>query len=95
MGWRSPEAPRGQQQRGYSDRIYSERNRDLVGARVVEEAKGNEKLGFATASNVFEALQTEVALRLPRWSYLSQWWLLAYQAADDTSQQLACLGCFV
>ena len=43
-GWRSPEAPRRQQRRGYSDRT-SERSRDLVGARVVRDAKkGGEKL---------------------------------------------------
>ena len=34
VGWRSPEAPRGKQRRGYSDRT-SERNRALVGAREV------------------------------------------------------------
>ena len=60
MGWRSPEAPRGQQRRGNSDRIYSERSRDLVGARVVQvwEAKRDEKHGFATISIVFLAPQT-------------------------------------
>ena len=45
VGWRSPEAPRWQQRRGYSDRT-SERSRDLVGARVVWEAKKTEKLGL-------------------------------------------------
>ena len=44
--WRSPQAPRRQQRRGYSDRT-SERFRDLVGARrVVCEAKRDEKLGL-------------------------------------------------
>ena len=38
MDWRSFEAPRGQQRRGYSDRT-SERSRGLVGARAVWEAK--------------------------------------------------------
>ena len=45
MGWRRPKAPRGQQRRGYSDRT-SERSRHLVGARVVWEAKRDEKLGL-------------------------------------------------
>ena len=49
-GWRSPEAPRRQQQRGYSNRI-SERSRDLVGARVLFEAKRDEKLGLQRPCN--------------------------------------------
>ena len=44
-GWRSPEAPRRQQRKGYSDRT-SERSRDLVGARVDCEAKRDEKVGL-------------------------------------------------
>ena len=36
--WRSPQAPRRQQRRGCSDRT-SERSRDLVGARVVRDAR--------------------------------------------------------
>ena len=42
-GWRSPEAPRRQQRRGYRDRT-SERSRDLVGAHVGCEAKKDENL---------------------------------------------------
>ena len=45
VGWRSPEAQRGQQRRGYSDRT-STPSRDLVGARVVWEAKRGDKLGL-------------------------------------------------
>ena len=44
-GWRSPEAPRKQQRRANSDRT-SEQSRDLVGARVVCEARRDEKLGL-------------------------------------------------
>ena len=43
--WPSPEAPRRQQRRGWSDRT-SKRSRDLVGARVVCEANRDEKLGL-------------------------------------------------
>ena len=45
MGWRRPKSPNGQQRRGYSDRT-SERSRHVVGARVVGEAKRDEKLGL-------------------------------------------------
>ena len=45
VGWRRPKAPRGQQRRESSDRA-SERSRHLVGARVVWEAKRDEKLGL-------------------------------------------------
>ena len=45
MGWRSPEAPRGHQRRGYSDRT-SEHNRDLVYVCVVSGAKGDENPGL-------------------------------------------------
>ena len=41
VGWRRPKALRGQQRRGYSDRI-SESSRHLVGALVVWEAKRDE-----------------------------------------------------
>ena len=54
MGWRRPKAPRGQQRRGYSDRT-SERSRHLVGARVVWEAKRDEKLGLRRPLFYFEA----------------------------------------
>ena len=40
MGWRRLKASSRQQRRGYSDQT-SERSRDLVGARVVWEAKMN------------------------------------------------------
>ena len=47
LGWAGagPKAPRGQQRRGYSDRT-SERSRPMAGARVVWEAKRDEKLGL-------------------------------------------------
>ena len=52
-GWRSPEDPRRQQRRGYSDR-NSERSRDGVGARVVCDVKRGENLGFsATLCTLF------------------------------------------
>ena len=49
MDWRRPETPRGQHRRGYSDRT-SERSPHLVGARVVWEADGDEKLGLRRLS---------------------------------------------
>ena len=54
VGWRRPKTPRGQQRRGYSDRT-SERSRHLVGARVVWEAKRDEKLGLRRPLFYFEA----------------------------------------
>ena len=56
MGWHSPEAPRWQQRRGYSGRTY-QLSRDLVGARVVWEAKRDEKLGLQRPPFFFEAPQ--------------------------------------
>ena len=49
-GWRSPEARRRLVRRGYSDRT-SYRSRDLVGARVVCEAKRDENLGLRRLRN--------------------------------------------
>ena len=54
VGWRRPKAPRGQQQRGYSDRT-SERIRHLVGARVAWEAKRDEKLSLRRPFCFFKA----------------------------------------
>ena len=45
VGWRSPQASCRQQRQGYSDRT-SERSRDLVGARVVCDLRGDEDLGW-------------------------------------------------
>ena len=63
MGWCRPKISRGQQQRGYSDRT-SERSRHVVGARVVWEARRDEKLGlrrpcsfFYVPSAVFSVLE--------------------------------------
>ena len=90
MGWRRPATPHGQQRRGYSDRT-SERSRDVVVGHVTFEVQGDKKLGLRR-SRLFSRRRrrsrlcqgpSEAALRLLRWSYLSQWWLLASKSADD------------
>ena len=75
-------ARHGQQRRGYSGRT-SERSHHVVlnSWSCNFRGAGRRKAGFAAVSIVFEA--SEAALRLLRWSYLSQWWLLASQSADD------------
>ena len=90
MGWRHPAAAHGQHRRGYSGRT-SERSRDVFVGRVTFEVQGDETLGLRR-SRLFSKRRrrstlcwgpTEAALRLLRLSYLSQWWLLASQSADD------------
>ena len=90
MGWRHPAARHGQQRRGYSCRT-SERSHHVVVGRVTFEVQGDEKLGLRR-SRLFSKRRrrsrlcygpSEAALRLLRWSYLSQCWLLASQSADD------------
>ena len=46
VGWGSPIAQHGQQQRGHSGRI-SQRSSDVVVGRVTFEVQGDEKLGLA------------------------------------------------
>ena len=90
MGWRRAAALHGQQRRGYSGRT-SERNRDVVVSRANFEVQGDEILG-SRRSRLFSRRRrrsrlcqgpSEAALRLLWWFYLSQWWLLAFQSADD------------
>ena len=97
VGWRSPEAPRGQQRLRNSDRA-SERSRDLIGARVVLGGKyiGMRNLVCEGLDCFWSAADglgcAKVELRLLRWSDLSQWRFLASQAADNTPQ--ICLASF-
>ena len=98
-GWRSSEAPRRKQRRGYSDRT-SERSRDLVGASVVCEANVNEKRGLRRPCNLFRPHgwsslcwgQSGLALRLLRWPCLSRMGDPTCEAVDNTAQ--ICVACF-
>ena len=45
VGWRSPNAPHGQQQRGHTGRT-SKRSRDVVLGRVTLEVHSDENLGL-------------------------------------------------
>ena len=100
MGWCGPKTPRGQQRRESSDRT-SERSRHLVGARVVWEAKGDEKTGFATASFfLLGAVGGLLRARGRRYlgcdrsggPCLSRLRNLASEAVDDKAQ--VCVACF-
>ena len=53
----------------------------MVIAPVTFEVQGNETLGLRRSTLC--QLSWEAALRLLRWFYLSQWWLLGSQSADN------------